>query len=122
MESSSIQYRVRMWLTDWLGDQCSRPGGPQQKHLAHVAEVREVLLGDTTALTDDQYLALQSRIEGDEDQVWSEADSPSEWQRKLKISGSTWRRYVRSGALVVKTVTTKKVHIRLDCLRAYLPR
>lgn len=52
---------------------------------------------------------------------WSIARSPTEWQKELKISGSTWQRRVRDKELIVDKITVKSVRIRLDSLEKFKP-
>jgi len=47
---------------------------------------------------------------------WSEVRTKSEWWKKLGIAGSTYRRYVKDGTLIVQQVNAQKVRIRRDCL------
>ena len=50
---------------------------------------------------------------------WSEAKSPAEWRKILRLSETTMRRHRAKGDLVVDPITTKSWRIRIDSLERY---
>jgi hypothetical protein len=50
---------------------------------------------------------------------WSEAKSPADWRKELKISDSTLRRHEKAGKLIADKISPKLWRIRLDTLRRY---
>jgi hypothetical protein len=51
---------------------------------------------------------------------WSEAKSPSEWEKILKMGKTTLKNHVKDGKLIVDKITSKSWRIRKDTLARYL--
>jgi hypothetical protein len=60
--------------------------------------------------------STRERLDGE----WSEPKAPRFWRRELRISATTWRRYIDRGDLVVdRSLGNKRVRIRLDTLQKF---
>jgi len=91
------------------------------------ALARELLASRWKALviTIDESATLQERIRRERAKIlagceWSEAKSPSEWCKELRVSLTTLKRHVNQGKLIVRKLTSRSWSVRIDTLRSYV--